>query len=138
MISREVDRDDIDDATKIGRISDMIKKYNQPRPNQVFPTNALTAQVHPATVSYERAHEHVPLNLIMKDTCSSHALFHRAFVYEPLAIDVHTEHKIYLNLITTISITNHILPIADEKINESRKSVCIMGYGTRRWIYKRR
>ncbi|KAI5667953.1 hypothetical protein M9H77_17806 [Catharanthus roseus] len=31
MISREVDRDDVDDATKIGRISDMIKKYNQPR-----------------------------------------------------------------------------------------------------------
>ncbi|KAI5673981.1 hypothetical protein M9H77_14345 [Catharanthus roseus] len=30
MISREVDRDDVDDATKIGRISDLIKKYNQP------------------------------------------------------------------------------------------------------------
>ncbi|KAI5649818.1 hypothetical protein M9H77_35823 [Catharanthus roseus] len=31
MISCEVDRDDVDDAMKIGRISDMIKKYNQPR-----------------------------------------------------------------------------------------------------------
>ncbi|KAI5659013.1 hypothetical protein M9H77_27806 [Catharanthus roseus] len=31
MISLEVDRDDIDDATRIGRISDMIKNYNQPR-----------------------------------------------------------------------------------------------------------
>ncbi|KAI5661823.1 hypothetical protein M9H77_21146 [Catharanthus roseus] len=31
MISRKVDHDDIDDATKIGRIFDMIKKYNQPQ-----------------------------------------------------------------------------------------------------------
>ncbi|KAI5678298.1 hypothetical protein M9H77_09248 [Catharanthus roseus] len=31
MISREVDRGDIDDSTMIGRISNMIKKYNQPR-----------------------------------------------------------------------------------------------------------
>ncbi|KAI5676181.1 hypothetical protein M9H77_07131 [Catharanthus roseus] len=31
MIYREVDRNDIDDATKICRISDMIKKYNQPQ-----------------------------------------------------------------------------------------------------------
>ncbi|KAI5670644.1 hypothetical protein M9H77_11008 [Catharanthus roseus] len=30
MISREVDRDDVDDAMKISRISDLIKKYNQP------------------------------------------------------------------------------------------------------------
>ncbi|KAI5667210.1 hypothetical protein M9H77_17063 [Catharanthus roseus] len=29
MISRELDRDDIDDATKVGRASDMIKKYHQ-------------------------------------------------------------------------------------------------------------
>ncbi|KAI5672476.1 hypothetical protein M9H77_12840 [Catharanthus roseus] len=31
MISREVDADDVDLDTKIGRISDMLKKYNQPR-----------------------------------------------------------------------------------------------------------
>ncbi|KAI5661274.1 hypothetical protein M9H77_20597 [Catharanthus roseus] len=31
MIFREVDRDNVDDATKIGRISDLIKKYNQSR-----------------------------------------------------------------------------------------------------------
>ncbi|KAI5663261.1 hypothetical protein M9H77_22584 [Catharanthus roseus] len=31
MISRELDREDIDDATKVGRASDMIKKYHQTR-----------------------------------------------------------------------------------------------------------
>ncbi|KAI5672261.1 hypothetical protein M9H77_12625 [Catharanthus roseus] len=31
MISRELDRDDIHDPTKVGRASDMIKKYHQTR-----------------------------------------------------------------------------------------------------------
>ncbi|KAI5673398.1 hypothetical protein M9H77_13762 [Catharanthus roseus] len=32
MITREVDRDDTDSDTKIRRISDMLRKYYQPRP----------------------------------------------------------------------------------------------------------
>ncbi|KAI5667592.1 hypothetical protein M9H77_17445 [Catharanthus roseus] len=36
-----------------------------------------------------------------------------------------TEHKICHNLITTISITDHVLPILNERINESRESVGI-------------
>ncbi|KAI5661966.1 hypothetical protein M9H77_21289 [Catharanthus roseus] len=31
MVARELDRDDIDDATKVGRASDMIKRYHQTR-----------------------------------------------------------------------------------------------------------
>ncbi|KAI5653923.1 hypothetical protein M9H77_31110 [Catharanthus roseus] len=31
MVARELDRDDIDDATKVGRASDMIKRYHHTR-----------------------------------------------------------------------------------------------------------
>ncbi|KAI5661936.1 hypothetical protein M9H77_21259 [Catharanthus roseus] len=31
MVARELDRDDIDDATKVSRASDMIKRYHQTR-----------------------------------------------------------------------------------------------------------
>ncbi|KAI5669024.1 hypothetical protein M9H77_18877 [Catharanthus roseus] len=50
-------------------------------------------QVHPATVSYEQTHKHVQLNPIMKDTCSSYAPILKAFIYEPLAIEVHHRTK---------------------------------------------
>ncbi|KAI5663326.1 hypothetical protein M9H77_22649 [Catharanthus roseus] len=48
-----------------------------------------------------------------------------------------TEHKIYHNPITTIFITDHVLPILNERISESRESVGIRECGTWSGIYNR-